>query len=80
VSAANKGTDTGASAVTAVGAVTIDGTSLYYPEGVLLTDVDVTYGPAPGAMIIDGIIDRNKISVQPSAYAQAALPQIAWSY
>lgn len=36
-------------------------------EGVLLNDVDVTYGPAPGAMVIHGFIDLNKIPKEPDA-------------
>lgn len=30
-------------------------------EGVLFNDVDVTYGPAPGAMTIHGFIDLSKL-------------------
>lgn len=35
-------------------------------EGVLLHDVDVTYGDAPCTMIIHGFIDSTKIPAQPS--------------
>lgn len=41
-------------------------------EGVLLTDVDVTYGSASGSMVIHGFIDLNKI-VAPQAAAVTAL-------
>lgn len=41
-------------------------------EGVLLTDVDVTYGPASGSMVIHGFIDLNKIAA-PVADAKTAL-------
>lgn len=43
-------------------------------EGVLLNDVDVTYGPAPGAMVIHGFIDLNKIPEEPDATVE--LPNI----
>jgi hypothetical protein len=42
-------------------------------EGVLMWDVDVTYGPASGAMIIHGFVDINKLPEAPSADAIAAL-------
>ena len=71
--AANKGTDTGESVVTAVAAVTIDGSAVKYPEGVLLNDVDVTYGPKSGAMIVSGIVDLAKLTAAPSALARKAL-------
>lgn len=45
-------------------------------EGVLLNDVDVTYGPAPGAMVIHGFIDLNKLPAAPAAEAVTALNQI----
>lgn len=42
-------------------------------EGVLLDDVDVSYGPASGAMIIHGFIDTSKLSTAPVAEAITAL-------
>ena len=36
-------------------------------EGVLLNDVDVTHGSAPGAMVIHGFIDLNKLPTAPDA-------------
>lgn len=42
-------------------------------EGVLLNDVDVTYGPAPGAMVIHGFINLNKLPEAPVADVVAAL-------
>lgn len=46
-------------------------------EGVLLNDVDVTYGPAPGAMIIHGFIDLNKIPEPPAfGYGEDVLPMV----
>jgi hypothetical protein len=38
-------------------------------EGVLFNDVDVTYGPAPGAMLIHGFVDLNKLPAAPDATA-----------
>lgn len=42
-------------------------------EGVLLYDVDVSYGSAPGSMVLRGNIDLNKLTAAPVADAQAAL-------
>lgn len=42
-------------------------------EGVLFNDVDVTYGPAPGAMLIHGFIATGKLPEAPSADAVTAL-------
>ncbi|UZQ49852.1 hypothetical protein [Clostridium kluyveri] len=42
-------------------------------EGVLLNDVDVTYGPASGAMIVHGFIALDKLPEAPVAEAQTAL-------
>ncbi|WP_240421649.1 hypothetical protein [Paenibacillus periandrae] len=47
-------------------------------EGVLLNDVDVTYGPAPGAMIIHGFIDLAKLPAAPITAAVTALKQITF--
>jgi hypothetical protein len=47
-------------------------------EGVLLNDVDVTYGPAPGAMVIHGFIDETKIPDAPDAAERATLKQITF--
>lgn len=57
------------------GATTVAGSAVD-AEGVLFTDVDVTYGPASGAMIIHGFIDLNKLPAAPVADAVAALKQI----
>ncbi len=45
-------------------------------EGVLLNDVDVTYGPAPGAMILHGFVATDKLPDEPTADAKGALPMI----
>lgn len=47
-------------------------------EGVLLNDVDVTHGPAPGAMVIHGFIATDKLPEAPSSEAKDALPMIAF--
>lgn len=47
-------------------------------EGLLFNDTDVTYGPAPGAAIIHGFIDLNKLPVAPAAAAITALKQITF--
>lgn len=47
-------------------------------EGVLLNDVDVTYGPAPGAVVIHGFINLDKLPEEPTADAIGALKQIAF--
>lgn len=45
-------------------------------EGVLFNDTDVTFGPAPGAAIIHGFIDLNKLPEAPTADAVTALNMI----
>ena len=57
-------------------AVTTEGVS--NAEGVLMSDTDVTYGPASGAMIIHGFIDESKIPAAPTAEERAALIQITF--
>lgn len=47
-------------------------------EGVLLNDVDVTYGPASGALLIHGFVDRNKLPEAPTPEAVQALKQITF--
>lgn len=42
-------------------------------EAVLLTDVDVTYGPAPGAAVLHGFINLNRLPEAPAAEAVTAL-------
>lgn len=47
-------------------------------EGVLFDDVDVTYGPAPGALLIHGFVDLAKLPEAPDADAVTALKQITF--
>lgn len=47
-------------------------------EGVLFYDVDVTYGPAPGALLIHGFPDLAKLPEAPAAAAITALKQITF--
>ncbi len=42
-------------------------------EGVLINNVDVTYGPASGSMLIHGFIDLNKLPEAPHANAIKAM-------
>lgn len=57
-------------------AVTTAGTS--NAEGVLFEDVDVTYGPASGAMLIHGFVDMAKLPVAPTTEEMTALKQITF--
>jgi hypothetical protein len=47
-------------------------------DGVLLNDVDVTYGNAPGSLVIHGFVDLNKLPEAPAAAAITALKQITF--
>ncbi|MFJ2042237.1 hypothetical protein ACIOBL_01470 [Paenibacillus taichungensis] len=47
-------------------------------EGVLFNDVDVTRGPAPGALLIHGFVALDKIPAAPVAAAVTALKQITF--
>lgn len=45
-------------------------------EGVLMRDVDVTHGPASGAMIIHGFIAADKLPEEPAEGVKDALQMI----
>lgn len=47
-------------------------------EGVLFNDVDVTYGPAPGAALIHGFVALEKLPTAPTVEEKAALKQITF--
>lgn len=47
-------------------------------EGVLLQDVDVTYGPIDGVMVIHGFIDLAKLPEPPCKDAQEVLKNITF--
>lgn len=47
-------------------------------EGVLLYDVDVTYGPKEGAMVVHGFIKLDSLPTAPCADAKTALKQITF--
>jgi hypothetical protein len=47
-------------------------------EGVLFNDVDVTYGPAGGSMLVHGFLAIDKLPEAPAADAIAALKQITF--
>lgn len=67
------GTIVGGSSSGAVKAVN-DATS----EGVLLSDIDVTHGNAPGSMVIHGFINSSKIPAAPEAAAKTAMSLISF--
>lgn len=60
----------------ASGEVSADNTAA--AEGVLLWDVDVTSGAAPGTMLIHGFVNVSKLPETPDATAIAALPMIGF--
>lgn len=62
--------------VLAVKATTNEGSS--DAEGVLFSDVDVTHGPAPGAMMIHGFVALDKLPTPPTEEEKAALKQITF--
>ncbi|MFJ8099392.1 hypothetical protein [Lysinibacillus sp. NPDC096212] len=47
-------------------------------EGVLFNDVDVTYGPASGALLIHGFVALEKLPKAPTKEDKAALKQITF--
>ncbi|EPD52765.1 hypothetical protein HMPREF1210_01145 [Paenisporosarcina sp. HGH0030] len=47
-------------------------------KGILLTDVDVTTGPQPGALIVEGYILELRLPVAPAAAAKTALTKITF--
>ncbi|MGG1597621.1 hypothetical protein [Paenibacillus naphthalenovorans] len=47
-------------------------------EGVLFYDVDVTYGPASGALLIHGFVEIGKLPTPPTVEEIAALRQITF--
>lgn len=47
-------------------------------EGVLLNDVDVTYGPNAGALLIHGFVKTSKLPEQPTEDAKKALLQVVF--
>lgn len=47
-------------------------------QGVILNDVDVTYGNENGALVLHGFINTAKLPETPTAEAKAALTQISF--
>ncbi|MGF7049151.1 hypothetical protein J2T13_003659 [Paenibacillus sp. DS2015] len=47
-------------------------------KGILYNDVDVTYGPQPGSLIVEGYILEARLPVAPSALAKTALTKITF--
>jgi hypothetical protein len=52
--------------------------SVTAPEGVLFNTVDVTFGPAPCAMLYMGSVEINQIPKKPTAAQITALPRISF--
>lgn len=45
-------------------------------KGILLSDIDVTYGPQPGSLIEEAYILEDRLPVAPTADAKTALKEI----
>ncbi|GJM72996.1 hypothetical protein HMSSN036_52120 [Paenibacillus macerans] len=45
-------------------------------KGILLNDVDVTSGPQPGALLVEGYILEKRLPTAPSEEAKTALKEI----
>lgn len=48
-------------------------------EGIILSDIDVTYGASAGAMLIHGFVKTSKLPAAPVADAKTALKQIIFT-
>ena len=46
--------------------------------GILAEDVDVTNGPQPGALIVEGYVLKDRLPVQPQTEAEKALTKITF--
>lgn len=44
--------------------------------GILLNDVDVTHGPQPGSVIVEGYIIESRLPVAPAALAKPEMKEI----
>jgi hypothetical protein len=82
VEANNIVSDSGEGLVTAMPQTAlVSHTNVPNPEGVLFNDADVTYGPAPCAMLYMGSVEINalkKLAKVPTAAQIAALPRISF--
>lgn len=45
-------------------------------EGILLNDVDVTHGPQPGAVVVEGYVIEARLPVAVDALAKPEMPEI----
>ncbi|WP_164670960.1 hypothetical protein [Virgibacillus doumboii] len=45
-------------------------------EGILLTDVDVTHGPQPGSVMVEGYVIESRLPVAPDSLAKPEIPEI----
>ncbi|MEK5089051.1 hypothetical protein MKY98_19300 [Paenibacillus sp. FSL M8-0228] len=64
--------------ITKLGKKAVTTTGVSNAEGVLFEDVDVTYGPASGALMIHGFVDLTKIPTAPAPEEITALKQITF--
>lgn len=79
VEAKNIVSDSGAGIVTAMPqTVLVSHANVDTPEGVLFNDVDVTFGPSPGAMLYMGSVEVSRLPKAPSVVQCAALPRISF--
>lgn len=62
--------------VKGLGTATVTAANDATTEGVILSDVDVTYGDAPCTVVVHGFINLANIPVAPTTAAKAALPMI----
>lgn len=53
-------------------------TDVIAAEGVLFNDIDVTHGPASGAVLIHGFVALDKLPAQPTAAQVEALKQVTF--
>ena len=47
-------------------------------RGVILYPVDVTDGPAPAALLIEGFVHKSMLPVAPSAEAEKGMPKVTF--
>lgn len=62
----------------AVAASTATGENAVPAEGILMNDVDVTSGPAMGALLVQGVVDAAKLPAAVNAYQRGGMPGIVF--
>ena len=79
IEAKNVYADTGNGVVTAMPQTALtSNANVTVADGVLFNDVDLTYGPRPGALIVAGNINANRIPAKPTAVQMATMPRITF--